>query len=450
MSFVCSECGYRSVKWMGRCPSCGQWDSFAQASALSAEEDEAESTSWLGEELRTIDQVDVTDVARLESGIGELDRLLGGGLLPGGVILFGGEPGIGKSTLLLQLADSLAERCGNVLYVSGEESERQVKLRASRIGVKNERLYVLSEQALSRILAAVEQIKPVALIVDSVQTTLDERAAGEAGSVRQLREVSTQLIQLTKARNLATFLVGHITKDGAFAGPKMVEHLVDVAVYLEGSRTDDVRILRSVKNRYGATNEVALFRMTSEGMVQVADPSRFFLGEGGAEPRPGTVIVPVLEGSRAILVELQALVSPTGGYGVPQRRCTGLDVNRVLLLLAVIEKHLDVHIGAADVYLSLAGGLETRERGTDLAVVASVLSSLRNRAIPARTAVVGEVGLSGEVRPVRRLKERIGEAEKMGMERIIVPVTKAPLRGGTIEVLQAERIDEALDALAFG
>jgi len=230
----------------------------------------------------------------------------------------------------------------------------------------------------------------------------------------------------------------------------MVEHLVDVAVYLEGSRTDDVRILRSVKNRYGATNEVALFRMTAEGMVQVADPSRFFLDEGGAAPRPGTVIVPILEGSRAILVELQALVSPTGGYGAPQRRCTGLDVNRVLLLLAVIEKHLDVHIGAADVYLSLAGGLETRERGTDLAVVASVLSSLRNRAIPARTAVVGEVGLSGEVRPVRRLKERIGEAEKMGMERIIVPVTKAPLRGGTIEVLPAERIDGALDALAFG
>jgi len=450
MSFVCSECGYRSVKWLGRCPSCGQWDSFAQASALKAEEGETESTSWLGEELHSIDQVDVTDVARLESGIDELDRLLGGGILPGGVILFGGEPGIGKSTLLLQLADSLAERCGNVLYVSGEESERQVKLRASRIGVKNERLYVLSEQALSRILAAVEQIKPVALIVDSVQTTLEERAAGEAGSVRQLREVSTQLIQLTKARNLATFLVGHITKDGAFAGPKMVEHLVDVAVYLEGSRTDDVRILRSVKNRYGATNEVALFRMTAEGMVQVADPSRFFLDEGGAAPRPGTVIVPILEGSRAILVELQALVSPTGGYGVPQRRCTGLDVNRVLLLLAVIEKHLDVHIGAADVYLSLAGGLETRERGTDLAVVASVLSSLRNRAIPARTAVVGEVGLSGEVRPVRRLKERIGEAEKMGMERIIVPVTKAPLRGGTIEVLPAERIDGALDALAFG
>ena len=450
MSFICSECGYRSVKWLGRCPSCGQWDSFAQASALKAEEDETESTSWLGEELRSIDQVDVADVAHLESGIGEFDRLLGGGLLPGGVILFGGEPGIGKSTLLLQLADALAERCGNVLYVSGEESERQVKLRASRIGVKNERLYVLSEQALSRILSAVEQIKPVALIVDSVQTTLDERAAGEAGSVRQLREVSTQLIQLTKAHNLATFLVGHITKDGAFAGPKMVEHLVDVAIYLEGSRTDDVRILRSVKNRYGATNEVALFRMTAEGMVQVADPSRFFLDEGGAEPRPGTTIVPVLEGTRAILVELQALVSPTGGYGAPQRRCTGLDVNRVLLLLAVIEKHLDVHIGAADVYLSLAGGLETRERGTDLAVVASVLSSLRNRAIPARTAVVGEVGLSGEVRPVRRLKERIGEAEKMGMERIIVPVTKAPLRGGTIEILPAERIDGALDALAFG
>jgi len=451
MPFVCSECGHRSVKWFGRCPSCGEWDSLVEAGAEDSEDTSAQATSWLGEELRSIDQVDLTDVARLESGIGELDRLLGGGLLPGGVILFGGEPGIGKSTLLLQLADALAERAGNVLYVSGEESERQVKLRASRIGVENERLYVLSEQALSRIVAAVEKIEPVALIVDSVQTTVDERAAGEAGSVRQLREVSTQLIQLTKSRGMATFLVGHITKEGAFAGPKMVEHLVDVAVYLEGSRSEDLRILRSVKNRYGATHEVAVFRMTSEGMVQVADPSRFFLEEGGEESRPGTVVVPVLEGSRPILVELQALVSPTGGYGVPQRRCTGLDVNRVLLLLAVIEKHLEVHVGAADVYLSLAGGLEARERGTDLAVVASVLSSLRNRPLPARTAVVGEVGLSGEVRPVRRLAERISEAEKMGMERILVPGVKAPAsaRNGRIDVLPVDCIGGALEALAF-
>jgi DNA repair protein RadA/Sms len=447
MPFVCSQCGHRSVKWFGRCPSCGEWDSLVEAGGTEGAP--AEATSWLGEELRSIDRVDLTAAERLPSGIGELDRLLGGGLLPGGVILFGGEPGIGKSTLLLQMANSLSLLRGNVLYVSGEESERQVKLRASRIGVESERLFVLSEQSLSRIVAAVEKIGPVALIVDSVQTTVDERAAGEAGSVRQLREVSTQLIQLTKSRNLATFLVGHITKEGAFAGPKTVEHLVDVAVYLEGSRSEDVRILRSVKNRYGATNEVAVFRMTTEGMIEVTDPSRFFLDAGDDEPRSGSVIVPVLEGSRPILVELQALVSPTGGYGVPQRRCTGLDVNRVLLMLAVLEKHLDVHVGGADVYLSLAGGLEARGRGTDLAVVASVISSMRNRPLPRRTAVVGEVGLSGEVRPVRRLKERISEAEKLGMERIVVPGAKAPAYRGTIDVLPVDRIAGALEALAF-
>jgi len=445
MPFVCSRCGHRSVKWLGRCPSCGEWDSFTEASDSTPK---AETSSWLGEELRSIDQIDLTEADRLRCGIDEVDRLLGGGLLPGGVILFGGEPGIGKSTLLLQIAQQLAKGHGNVLYVSGEESEGQVKLRASRIGVNHERLFVLSEQAMGRIVAAVERIQPIALIVDSVQTTIDEQAAGEAGSLRQLREVSSQLIRLTKSRRMAVFLVGHITKEGAFAGPKTVEHLVDVALYLEGIRGEDVRVLRSVKNRYGATNEVAVFRMTSEGLKEITDPSRFFLDDVAKEPRPGTVIVPVLEGSRPILVELQALVSPTGGYGVPQRRCTGLDVNRVLLLLAVIEKHLEIHVGGADVYLSLAGGLETRERGTDLAVAVSIVSSLRNRPLPPRTAVVGELGLSGEVRAVRRLKERISEAEKMGIERILVPASSsAP--DGKIEIVAVDRIGRAVEELAF-
>ena len=447
MAFVCSRCGHRSVKWFGRCPGCGEWDTLQEA--VAQDDAAAAASSWLGEELRSIDRIDVAVTERLASGIGELDRLLGGGLLPGGVILFGGEPGIGKSTLLLQTAQQVAASRGNVLYVSGEESEGQVKLRADRLGVDHERLYVLSEQSLARITAAVEQIEPIAMIIDSIQTTVDERAAGEAGSVRQLREVSAHLVQLTKSRGIATFLVGHITKDGAFAGPKMVEHLVDVALYLEGSRGEDVRILRSVKNRFGSTNEVAVFRMTAEGMQEIADPSRFFLEEITGEPRPGTVVVPVLEGTRPILVELQALVSPTGGYGVPQRRCTGLDVNRVMLLLAVIEKHLEIHVGGADVYLSLAGGLETRERGTDLAVAVSVVSSLRGRPLPAKTAVVGELGLSGEVRGVRRLKERINEAEKMGVERIVVPAASSPAPRTGIDILPIERIGEALERLDF-
>ena len=445
MPFLCAECGHRSVKWLGRCPTCGAWDSFSEV--RSDGDEPVEASSWLGEELRTIDCVDVDEIERLATGMTEFDRLLGGGLIPGGVILFGGEPGIGKSTLLLQIAQLVAKSRGNVLYVSGEESEGQVKLRASRIGVDNERLYVLSEQSLTRIVAAIERVSPVVLIVDSIQTTVDERTAGEAGSLRQLREVSSEMIRRAKSRRMATFLVGHITKGGAFAGPKSVEHLVDVAVYLEGSRGEDVRILRSVKNRFGATHEVVVFRMGAEGLVEISDPSRFFLEDMEAEPQAGTVVVPILEGTRPILVEMQALVSPTGGYGVPQRRCTGLDINRVLLMLAVMEKHLGVQAGGADVYLNLAGGLETRERGTDLGVVAAICSSLRNRPLPARTAIVGEVGLSGEVRSVRRTGERIREAEKMGMERIVVPGSVRIPAGARIDVIGVDRINRAIEAI---
>ncbi len=447
MAFVCEQCGHRSVKWFGRCPSCGQWDSLVEASA-NRDEDVAART-WLGEELRPISEIDLKKVDRLPCGLSEVDRLLGGGLIPGAVVLFGGEPGIGKSTLLMQMAESAAQDGGKILYVSGEESEGQVKLRASRIGADSPRLFVLSEQSLHRILAAVEQVEPSILIVDSIQTTVDDHVAGEAGSLKQLREVSSELIRLTKAKGLTTFLVGHITKEGSFAGPKTVEHLVDVALYLEGSRTEDVRMLRSVKNRLGSTNEVAVFQMTAGGLVEIEDPSRFFLGDENHVQHPGSVYVPVLEGTRPILVEVQALVSPTGGYGTPQRRCTGLDVNRVLLMLAVMEKHLEVHVGGADVYLSLAGGLDVRERGTDLGVVAAVLSSLRNRALSARTAVVGEVGLSGEIRPVRRLRERAAEARKLGIERMIVPQSSRLAKQDGLEIVAAERVSDAVAALDF-
>ena len=353
MPFRCGECGYQSLKWLGRCPGCGEWETF-----VAGEEESGgapASSSWIGEDLRSITEIDLGETERLSTGLSEVDRLLGGGLVPGGVVLFGGEPGIGKSTLLLQVAEHLAARFGNVLYVSGEESAPQIKLRASRLGITNERLYVLPEQSLSRIREAVERVAPCALMVDSIQTTVSPNVPGEAGSVRQLREASAEIARLTKARRMVTFLVGHVTKEGSFAGPKTVEHLVDVALYLEGSRGEDVRILRSVKNRFGATNEVAVFQMSSGGLKEVSDPSRFFLEEHcEGPPRPGTVVVPILEGTRPILVEVQALVSPTGGYGVPQRRATGLDYNRILLLLAVIERTLGTHTGGADVYLSIA------------------------------------------------------------------------------------------------
>ena len=448
MPFICSGCGQQSVKPFGRCPHCGAWDSFSEIQ--ESHSSERRDSSWLGEELRPIADISLADVARIPSGMGELDRLLGGGFVPGGVILFGGEPGIGKSTLLLQVAQALAERVGNVLYVSGEESESQVKLRASRIGVNSRRLYVLSEQNLDRIAAAIEKTSPCALIVDSIQTACSSAVDGEAGSIRQLREASSELIRITKSRRLVSFLVGHITKDGAFAGPKSVEHLVDVALYLEGGRGEDVRFLRSVKNRFGSTDEVAVFRMAAEGLEEITNPSAFFLEGHSDSQRPGSVVVPVLEGTRPILVELQALVSPTGGYGVPQRRCTGLDINRVLLLLAVIEKELAVHIGGADVYLSVAGGLEAKERASDLGAVAAIVSSLRNRPIAARTCVVGEVGLSGEVRAVRRVAERVREAEKMGYERILVPPGKKLIGKTTIDVIPVESMDRAISELGLG
>jgi DNA repair protein RadA/Sms len=448
MAFRCSHCRHRSVKWLGRCPNCGEWDTFVEE-AEEAAAGENSSSSWIGEDLQPITAIDLHEITCLPTGFQEVDRLLGGGLVPGGVILFGGEPGVGKSTLLLQLSQTLSSQYGNILYVSGEESAAQIKLRASRLGVESDHLYILSEQSLSRIVEAVERISPVVLIVDSIQTVVSNVVPGEAGSVRQLREASAELTRLTKRRKMATFLVGHITKEGAFAGPKMIEHLVDVAIYLEGSRGEDVRILRSVKNRFGATHEVAVFQMLSLGLKEISNPSRFFLEDQEHEPRAGTVVVPILEGSRPILVELQALVSPTGGYGVPQRRCTGLDYNRILLLLAVMEKRLGVHVGAADVYLSLAGGLETRERAVDLGVVAAVVSSLRDRVIAERTTVVGEVGLSGEVRVVKRLRERVNEAAKLGYARVVVPgKPKLPSRS-KVEIVPVKSIEEAMDVLTL-
>jgi DNA repair protein RadA/Sms len=445
MPYSCRNCGYHSIKWLGRCPSCGEWGTFAEDDSEGGKP----SSSWIGEGLKPISEIGLGEIKRLRSGMREVDRLLGGGLIPGGVILFGGEPGIGKSTLLLQLSNELAHQYGNVLYVSGEESAAQLKLRASRLGVEDDRLFVLSEQSLSYILTAINEISPRVLIIDSIQTTFTDDSPGEAGSLRQMRDVSAELTRITKTRKMSTFLVGHVTKGGGFAGPKSVEHLVDVAIYFEGSRDEDVRILRSVKNRFGATNELAVFQMLPRGLREVINPSRFFLEDQREGTRAGTVVVPTLEGTRPILVELQALVAPTGGYGPPQRRCTGLDYNRVLLLLAVMERRLGVNTSGADVYLSLAGGLESRERAVDLGVIAAVVSSLRDRPLPPRTVVVGEVGLTGEVRKVKKLRDRIAEAGKLGYCRAIVPEMSKTSSKAKIELIPVETIETAMDVLAL-
>jgi len=448
MAYVCRECGYRSPKWLGRCPACGAWNSFEELPEEQASRGrQAGHLSWLGEEPKPLPQVPPAPKERLSTGFPEMDRLLGGGLVPGEVVLFGGEPGIGKSTLLLQVLANMAHRYGKVLYVSGEESASQVKLRAERLGIVEERLFLFSEQSLPRIAAAVGELSPVALVVDSLQTVGAREGGGEVGGVQQVREAAGELARLSKLQGMVSFLVSHITKGGAFAGPKTVEHIVDVTVYLEGTREGDLRILRSVKNRFGSTNEVAVFRMGERGMEEVRDPSLFFVSRE-ATGRAGSAIVPVLEGSRTMLVEIQALVSPSKGYGPPQRRMAGLDFNRVLVLLAVAEKYLGVHIGMSDVYLAVAGGLEVREPAIDLGIIAATLSSLRNRPLPEGTVVLGEVGLSGEIRPVRKAYERLREVARLGFSRAVLP--RQELEGGLgLETVPVRTVNEAMEALGL-
>ncbi len=437
MPYRCRECGYQSPKWLGRCPQCGQWESFAEASGPAP-------ADRVGDPPRPLAEVPLPTGERRETGLGEVDRVLGG-LLPGAVVLFGGEPGIGKSTLLLQISARLAARHGKVLYVSGEEAPAQIKLRAERLGIGEDSLYLQSEQDLLAIVRAVEELEPAVLVVDSLQTVLARPDGGEIGSLVQVREAAAHLARLAKGLSMVTFLVSHITKGGEFAGPKTVEHLVDVAVQLEGVREGDLRLLRCLKNRFGSTAEVAVLQMGPTGLTEVANPSLFFVSQDRA-PKPGAAIVPVLEGSRTLLVEIQALVAPGGGFGPPQRRAAGLDLNRTSVLLAVIEKYLGVHVRAMDIYLAVAGGLEVREPGADLGVCAAILGSLRNRPIPSDTVVLGEVGLSGDVRPVRKGPERLQEVAKLGFGRAVMPKGPLPKRL-SLSVTQAQTLHEAMEAL---
>jgi DNA repair protein RadA/Sms len=378
----------------------------------------------------------------------EIDRILGGGVLPGSTVLVGGEPGIGKSTLMLEVAGRLAERAGGpVLYVSGEEAPVQIKLRAKRLGLTAQKdVWVLGEQRLRAVCEAAHDVR--ALIVDSIQTIFPGPAReGGLGTTQQVGEVAYRLSQLAKAEGIPVFLIGHITKSGEFAGPKAIEHLVDVALYLEGGRESDVRILRAVKNRYGSTEEIGVFQMGEAGLREIQNPSQFFTERTGTA-KPGSVIVPSLEGTRPILVEIQALVADSRGT-MPQRRATGLDYNRVALLLAVIEKRMGLYITRDDVYVNVAGGLSLREPAVDLGIAAAVVSSYKNRAIDPATVVVGELGLSGELRRVRKLKERLHEAAKLGYRQAVVPAVGEPPQVAGLELHPAEEIEEAMAALGL-
>jgi len=414
--FTCQQCGFQSPKWMGRCPDCRQWNTLAEETPVPAAST-GRSLARPGVPQR-LTEVDGQEEDRLSCGIAELDRTLGGGVVPGSLVLVGGDPGIGKSTLLLQAVAQLAKR-GKALYVTAEESTRQVKLRADRLGVAAEQLFLLAETSLEQVQQQVASIQPDFLIVDSIQTIFTSSLESAPGSVSQVRECAGRLMLMAKGDGLPIFLVGHVTKDGAIAGPRMLEHMVDTVLYFEGDPGHPYRILRAVKNRFGSTNEIGVFEMKESGLKEVGNPSELFLAER-PEKSAGSVVVPSLEGSRPILVELQALVS-SSTFGTPQRTAIGIDHKRVALLVAILEKKVELSIAGQDIFLNVAGGVRLDEPAVDLGVIAALASSHLNRAICPQTVIFGEVGLTGEVRAVSRPELRVREAARLGFTRCVLP-----------------------------
>jgi len=450
--YVCQNCGHQSRKWLGKCPDCGAWNAFVEERARVAAKKEGAAVARGGFRLREVKpvaygEIESQDEARASSGVTEFDRVLGGGIVPGSLILIGGDPGIGKSTLLLQVADKMSASGMSVLYVSGEESERQIKLRGERLGVTAERLYLLPETTLENIFGEIERMNPGAVIVDSIQTVFSSNIESAPGSVSQVREVAGQFLLLAKNRTIPVFLIGHVTKEGSIAGPKALEHIVDTVLYFEGERHHNHRIVRATKNRFGAANEVGVFEMTGEGLVAVANPSEMFLQE-----RPvgvaGSVVTACMEGTRPVLVEIQALVSGSK-YGTGRRMTQGVDQNRVSLLIAMLEKRVGFHLIGDDVFLNIAGGLEVDEPAADLGVVASIASSFKNTPIDPHTAVFGEVGLTGEVRGALQAQARAREAQTLGFKRLIMPAsnTAGLERMLGLRVVGVRSVEEALDEL---
>jgi len=417
-AFFCQDCGYQSPKWLGKCPACGVWNRFVEeeepVSVLGKDADLSFNTPPL-----PIDEIAAEEGDRIVSGIDEVDRVLGGGLVGGSVILVGGEPGIGKSTLLLQILQHLAARGSKVLYVSGEESAKQIRLRGQRIGALSGNLLVLTEISIEKITQHFREVKPSILVVDSIQTTYSANLSSAPGSVGQVREGAQQFVLLAKKTGVPVFIIGHVTKDGAIAGPKILEHMVDTVLYFEGDSGHPYRIIRAIKNRYGPTNEVGVFEMGDSGLKEVANPSSFFLNER-PEGTVGSVVVPSIEGTRPILIEVQGLVG-ANLFGTPRRTAIGVDHNRVSLLTSVMDKVWGKNICGHDIFINVAGGIKVDEPAVDLGVVSAILSSFLDRPIDPHTIVLGEVGLTGEIRRVAQIEERVKEAARMGFNRCILP-----------------------------
>ena len=442
--FVCQECGYQSAKWLGRCPDCNNWNSLVEESQVGGSQPSRYQFSTSQPPQSLLD-VRTCDEIRQPTRIGELDRILGGGVVSGSVILVGGEPGIGKSTLLLQASQRLGKTAGIVLYVSGEESIQQTKLRANRLGEIAKNLYIVSETNVDLIGEYIKKYSPATVMIDSIQVMYSPTLSSSPGSVSQVRECAGLLTSLAKASNIPIFLVGHITKEGFLAGPKILEHMVDTVLYFEGQRQTSFRILRVVKNRFGSTNEIGVFQMTSLGLIEVGNPSQLLLSERPKEAT-GSVVVPCIEGTRPLLVEIQALVSRSN-LTMPRRWCSGLDYNRIALLIAVLEKRVGLSLSSQDIFVNAVGGIKIQEPATDLGIAVACASSLKEVPVEQEDIILGEVGLSAEVRAVTQANPRILEAQRLGFRRCII--AKNNLKGlkikGSIELVGVETVNQALE-----
>ncbi|MBA3957704.1 MAG: DNA repair protein RadA [Parachlamydiaceae bacterium] len=447
--WYCSECGHKQPKWSGQCTQCLKWNTLHEETEVTGAVRRFDAQPVAPSRPMRVKEVSLGETPRILTHIQEIDRLVGGGIVPGSLTLVGGDPGIGKSTLMLQLSNSLAKQGLTVLYVCGEESVEQTTMRAQRLGIDSDNLLLLSETNFAHIKAQIDQIQPDILIVDSIQIVYKHEITSAPGSVSQVRETATEFMHIAKGHGIATFLIGHVTKSGEIAGPRVLEHLVDTVLYFEGDKQHNYRMIRVIKNRFGPTDEIAVFQMNSAGLTEVPNPSQIFLEERRKQ-MIGSTIIPTLEGSRTILIETQALVTDTV-FSTPSRRGTGLDPNRLALLLAVLEKRMGYQLHRCDVFVSIAGGMRIVEPGIDLGVLIAVASSMRNRIIDADTAIVGEVGLGGEIRSVSRVESRIKEVIQMGFRCCILP--KRNLKGVSEELRQkikligVEVVDEAVDLL---
>lgn len=446
--FVCNECGYESPKWLGKCPACGAWNTFFEQKIVESKSTATGKSIKEKASPQVLDNVVGRTDTRMDTGIGELNRVLGGGLVNGSLVLLGGEPGIGKSTLILELCDKITGT-GKVLYVSGEESAEQVKIRADRLGIKNSNIMFLGETDIDVIEETILAMEPKLVIIDSIQTMYSEEITSAAGTVSQVREITARIMRVCKGHRITTIIIGHVTKDGNIAGPRVLEHMVDTVLYLEGERYFSYRILRSVKNRFGSTNEIGMFEMRNEGMVEIKNPSQILISDREDNP-PGSILVASVEGTRPLLIELQALTTPTV-FGLPRRAANGIDYNRLTMLIAVLEKKTGLPLGSQDVYLNVVSGIKLVEPAVDLGTCLVVTSSFKNYALPKDMVAIGEVGLTGEIRAVNMIEKRIKEVEKMGFKTCIIPESNKKLLKDSfkIDIIGVRTINEAMQKVGL-